>query len=166
MRRNAFTLIEMMIAISLFAVVMIFLYQAMATVDKSNIFYTKRLQEITTQQSLYKTIYLDLALSQPKTGQIENISKEEDMVFMQTSHVIHTHIMPYVVYFVKDKHLYRVESANKLTYPFESNINAIVDDFGPVVNFRVYKNSTHFLLHININGKDDNLMKIHQLNAL
>ncbi len=166
MRRNAFTLIEMMIAISLFAVVMIFLYQAMATVDKSNIFYTKRLKEITTQQSLYKTIYLDLALSQPKTGQIENISKEEDMVFMQTSHVLHTHVMPYVVYFVKDKHLYRVESANKLTYPFESNINAIVDDFGPVINFRVYKNSTHFLLHININGKDDNLMKIRQLNAL
>ncbi len=166
MRRNAFTLIEMMIAISLFAVVMIFLYQAMATVDKSNIFYTKRLKEITTQQSLYKTIYLDLALSQPKTGQIENISKEEDMVFMQTSHVLHTHVMPYVVYFVKDKHLYRVESTNKLTYPFESNINAIVDDFGPVINFRVYKNSTHFLLHININGKDDNLMKIRQLNAL
>ncbi len=166
MRRNAFTLIEMMIAISLFAVVMIFLYQAMATVDKSNIFYTKRLKEITTQQSLYKTIYLDLALSQPKTGQIENISKEEDMVFMQTSHVLHTHVMPYVVYFVKDKHLYRVESTNKLTYPFESNINAIIDDFGPVINFRVYKNSTHFLLHININGKDDNLMKIRQLNAL
>ena len=166
MRRNAFTLIEMMIAISLFAVVMIFLYQAMATVDKSNVFYTKRLEEITTQQSLFKTIYLDLALSQPKTGQIESISKEEDMVFMQTSHVIHTHVMPYVVYFVKDKHLYRVESANKLTYPFESNINAIVDDFGPVEKFRVYKNSTHFLLYININGKDDNLMKIRQLNAL
>ena len=155
-----------MIAISLFAVVMIFLYQAMATVDQSNIFYTKRLKEITIQQSLYKTIYLDLALSQPKTGQIESISKEEDMVFIQTAHVIHTHVMPYVVYFVKDKHLYRVESANKLTYPFESNINAIVDDFGAVEKFRVYKNSTHFLLHININGKDDDLMKIRQLNAL
>jgi len=166
MRRNAFTLIEMMIAISLFAVVMIFLYQAMATVDKSNRFYTKRLEEITTQQSLYKTIYLDLALSQPTATQIESISKEVDMVFIQTAHVVHTHVMPYVVYFVKDKHLYRVESANKLTYPFESNINAIVDDFGPVVKFRVYKNSTHFLLHININGKDDNLMKIRQLNAL
>ena len=155
-----------MIAISLFAVVMIFLYQAMATVDKSNVFYTKRLKEITTQQALFKTIYLDLALSQPKTGQIESISKKEDMVFMQTAHVIHTHVMPYVVYFVKDKHLYRVESANKLTYPFESNINAIVDDFGPVEKFRVYKNSTHFLLDININGKDENLMKIRQLNAL
>ena len=166
MRRNAFTLIEMMIAISLFAVVMIFLYQAMATVDKSNVFYTKRLEEITTQQALYKTIYLDLALSQPKTGQIDNISKTEDMVFMQTAHVVHTHVMPYVVYFVKEKHLYRVESAQKLTYPFESNINAIIDDFGPVTTFRVYKNSTHFLLHVSTNGKDDNLMKIRQLNAL
>ena len=165
MRRSAFTLIEMMIAISLFSVVMIFLYQAMATIDKSNVFYTNKLQEIDTEQELYKTIYLDLTLSQPNTVEINDISKEVDMLFMQTSHVIHTHVMPYIVYFVKDKHLYRVESANRLTYPFESNINVLIDDYGPIKKFRVYKNSTHFLVQININGKDDNLMKVRHLNA-
>jgi len=165
MRRSAFTLIEMMIAISLFSVVMIFLYQAMATIDKSNVFYTNKLQEIDTEQELYKTIYLDLTLSQPNTVEINDISKEVDMLFMQTSHVIHTHVMPYIVYFVKDKHLYRVESANRLTYPFESNINVLIDDYGLIKKFRVYKNSTHFLVQININGKDDNLMKVRHLNA-
>ena len=165
MRRHGFTLIEMMIAITLFSVVMIFLYQSMATLDKSNQFYSDKLQNISTEQSLFKTLYLDLSLSEPNSGEINNINKNEDMVFLQTSHVVHTHVMPYVVYFVKDHHLYRVESATKLNYPFESNINALIDDFGEVKKFRLYKNNTHFLLHLNINGKEDNLLKIRHLSA-
>ncbi len=165
MKRHAFTLIEMMIAISLFSVVMIFLYQSMATLDKSNRFYSDKLQEISTEQSLFKTLYLDLSLSEPNSGVINNINRNEDMVFLQTSHVVHTHVMPYVVYFVKEHRLYRIESATKLSYPFESNINALIDDFGEVKKFRLYKNSTHFLLHLNINGKEDNLLKIRHLKA-
>lgn len=165
MRRNAFTLIEMMIAITLFSMVMIFLYQSMATIDKSNQFYGEKLATMTTEQSLYKTIYLDLSLAVANTIEINDINKNQDMVFLQTTHVIHTHVMPYVVYFVKNKHLYRVESATKLSYPFESNINALIDDFGPLNKFRLYKNSTHFLLHLNINGKEDTLLKIRHLNA-
>lgn len=165
MRRSAFTLIEMMIAITLFSVVMIFLYQSMATLDRSNQFYGNRLESIESEQALLKTLYLDLSLSQAKNGEIDNINKDEDMIFMQTSHVVHSHVMPYVIYFVKDKHLYRIESATKLTYPFESNINALIDDFGEVKTFRVYKNSTHFLLHLNRDGKENTLMKIRYLNA-
>lgn len=165
MRRAAFTLIEMMIAITLFSVVMIFLYQSMATLDKSNRFYGNRLDDIKTQQSLLKTLYLDLSLAVANSAEINSVDKNEDMVFMQTSHVIHTHVMPYVIYFVKNKHLYRVESADKLAYPFESNINALIDDFGEVKKFRLYKNSTHFLLHLNIDGKEDTLLKIRYLNA-
>ncbi len=165
MRRTAFTLIEMMIAITLFSVVMIFLYQSMATLDKSNRFYGHKLDDIKTQQSLVKTLYLDLSLSVANSGEINNINSDEDMVFMQTSHVLHTHVMPYVVYLVKNRHLYRVESVSKLSYPFESNINALIDDFGEVKKFRLYKNSTHFLLHLNIDGKEETLLKIRHLNA-
>jgi len=164
MRRQAFTLIEMMIAITLFSVVMIFLYQSMATLDKSNRFYSDKLQDISTEQALFKTLFLDLSLSMANSGEINNINRDEDMVFLQTSHVVHTHVMPYIVYFIKDKHLYRVESATKLSYPFESNLNALIDDFGEVKKFRLYKNSTHFLLHLNIDG-EDNLMKIRHFNA-
>jgi len=164
MKRQAFTLIEMMIAITLFSVVMIFLYQSMATLEKSNRFYSDKLHDISREQSLFKTLYLDLSLSSADNGVIDNINKNEDMVFLQTSHVIHTHVMPYIVYFIKDKHLYRVESTTKLTYPFESNLNVLIDDFGEVKKFRLYKNSTHFLLHLNIDG-EDNLMKIRHFNA-
>jgi prepilin-type N-terminal cleavage/methylation domain-containing protein len=111
MRRRAFTLIEMMIAITLFSVVMIFLYQSVASLGKSNRFYGDKLEVITTEQLLLKTLYLDLALSVPNTDQIVSINKNEDIVLMQTSHIIHTHVMPYVAYFIKDKHLYRIESA-------------------------------------------------------
>jgi len=165
MRRNAFTLIEMMISITLFSVIMIFLYQSMATIDKSNRFYGEKLEKIQTEEALLKTLFLDLSLSLNNSGEINGINKNEDMLFLQTSHVLHTHVMPYVVYFVKDKHLYRVESATKLSYPFESNINALIDDFGEVQKFRIYKNSTHFLLHLGLNGKEDTLLKIRHLNA-
>ena len=165
MRRKAFTLIEMMIAISLFSVIMIFLYQSMATIDKSNRFYGDKLQTIETKEALIKTLFLDLSLSLSNSGEINNINKNEDILFLQTTHVLHTHVMPYVVYFIQNKHLYRVESASKLSYPFESNINALIDDFGEVQKFRLYKNSTHFLLHLRLNTKEDTLLKIRHLNA-
>lgn len=164
MRRYAFTLIEMMIAITLFSVVMIFLYQSMASLDKSNRFYGDKLQTISTEQSLFKTLYLDLALSESNVGEIININKNEDIVLMQTRHVVHTHVMPYVAYLIKKKHLYRIESAAKLSYPFESNLNLLVDDFGKVQKLRLYKNSTHFLLHLNFDGQD-NLLKIRHLDT-
>jgi prepilin-type N-terminal cleavage/methylation domain-containing protein len=164
MRRRAFTLIEMMIAITLFSVVMIFLYQSVASLGKSNRFYGEKLEAITTEQFLLKTLYLDLALSVPNTDEIININKNEDVVLIQTSNIIHTHVMPYVAYFIKDKHLYRIESAAKLKYPFERNLNVLIDDFGEANSFRLYKNSTHFLLQINIDGKTDNLLKIRHLN--
>lgn len=164
MKRRAFTLIEMMIAITLFSVVMIFLYQSVASLDKSNRFYGGKLEEITAEQLLFKTLYLDLSLTEPKTDEIINVDKDEDIVLLQTSNMIHSRIMPYVAYLIKEKHLYRVESATKLSYPFEHNLDARIDDFGEVHRFRLYKNSTHFLLHANIDGKNDTLLKIRHLN--
>ncbi len=164
MKRHAFTLLEMMIAITLFSVVMIFLYQSMASLDKSNRFYGDKLKSISTEQSLFKTLYLDLALSQSNVSEIININKNEDIVLMQTRHVVHTHVMPYVAYLIKDSHLYRVESAAKLSYPFENNLNVLIDDFGEMTKFRLYKNSTHYLLHLNFDGQE-NLLKIRHLNA-
>ena len=165
MRRHAFTLIEMMIAITLFAVIMIFLYESIASLDKSNRFYGDKLSAMTTEQSLFRTLYLDLSLSEPNVGEIVNVDKNEDVVLIQTSHIVHSHVMPYVAYLVKEKHLYRIESATKLVYPFESNLNVLIDDFGEVQTFRLYKNSTHFLLHLSFDGKKDNLLKIRHLNA-
>ena len=165
MRRPAFTLIEMMIAITLLSVIMIFLYQSMASLDKSNRFYGERLQSISAEQSLYKTLYLDLTLSEPTSVQIINNNKDEDILLLQTSHVVHTNVMPYIAYLIKEKHLYRIESATRVTYPFESNLNAVIDDFGEMKTFRLYKNSTHFLLHLNVDGKQNNLFKIRNLSA-
>ena len=165
MRRGGFTLIEMMISITLFSVIMVFLYQAVATIDKSNRFYSKKLSDIEREQLLIKTLYLDLTLSVNNSGTIDNINYAEDRVFLQTSHVVHDHVMPYVVYFIENKHLYRVETVTQLSYPFENNINAKIDDFGEVKKFRLYKNSTHFLLDLKLNG-EENLLKIRHLNAV
>ena len=164
MIRRAFTLVEMLIAVALLAVIMIFLYQSVATLQRSNTFYGEKLETIIDQQQLYKTIFLDLSLSIEEQGEILNQSRDKDVVLMQTSHVVHNHIMAYIAYFIKEKHLYRIESYQRLKYPFESNLNVQIDDFGPMKTFRLYKNKTHFLLHTSSDGNKESLLKIRHLN--
>lgn len=162
---GAFTLLEMMIAITLFSLVMIFLYQSLAALEKSNSFYGERLDHVTRAQRAVKTLYLDLSLSLPGKGEILPQEKEHDVVIMQTSNVMHQQFMPYVAYLVRDKHLYRIESPSVLHYPIGSNDMLTVDDLGSVKTFRLYKNATHFLLHLQLEGSEMLLMKIRHLNT-
>jgi prepilin-type N-terminal cleavage/methylation domain-containing protein len=160
-----FTLLEMMIAITVFSVVMIFLYKSLATLEKSNSFYGERLDQLTRVQRAVKTLYLDLSLSLPGKGQILPQEKSNDVVIMQTSNVMHQRFMPYVAYLVRNRHLYRVESPNMLRYPIDNDDALIVDDLGAVRTFRLYKSPTHFLLHLQLEGSDKLLMKIRHLNT-
>jgi prepilin-type N-terminal cleavage/methylation domain-containing protein len=160
-----FTLLEMMIAITVFSVVMLFLYKSLATLEKSNSFYGERLDQVTRAQRAVKTLYLDLSLSLPGKGQILPQEKSHDVVIMQTSNVMHQRFMPYVAYLVRDRHLYRVESPHVLRYPIDSDEDLIVDDLGAVRTFRLYKNATHFLLQLQLEDSDELLMKIRHLNT-
>jgi prepilin-type N-terminal cleavage/methylation domain-containing protein len=162
---GGFTLLEMMIAITIFSLVMLFLYQSLATLEKSNSFYGERLDDVTRVQRAVKTLYLDLSLSLPGKGEILPQEKEHDVVIMQTSNVMHQRFMPYVAYLVRDSRLFRVESPNPLRYPIDSDDALIVDDLGRVKTFRLYKNATHFLLHLQLEGSDRLLMKIRHLNS-
>lgn len=162
---GGFTLLEMMIAITLFSLVMIFLYQSLAALEKSNSFYAERLDRVTHAQRAVKTLYLDLSLSLPGKEKILPQEKEHDVVIIQTSNVIHRQFMPHVAYLVRNKHLYRIESPNALRYPIDSNDALIVDDLGSVKTFRVYKSASHFLLQLQLEGSEMLLMKIRQLNT-
>lgn len=165
MKRHGFTLIEMMIAISIFSVMVLFLYESLSQLRTANSFYSEKVRMLSERQKVYKTLYLDLALSIPKSVKIRNIDKESDFVTMQTSHSVHHRIMPFVAYLVKEGRLYRIESSKAFEQPLRRDVDLIVDTLMEAKTFRLYASASaeHHLLHFE-DGNGFNLIKVRALN--
>jgi len=152
--RRAFTLLEMMIAISILAIIMLFLYESLSKLQQGNRFYEQKLQNVEFEQTFVKTLYLDLALAQKKSLEVISKDKQYDILLMQTQHSIHKRIMPYVGYLISEEGLFRVESSQKLNYPLQLGTEMLVDKLGKIEKFRIYRTSTHTLVNIKIDSKD------------
>jgi len=165
--RRAFTLIEMMISITILSIMMLFLYQSYASINKSNRFYKKESKKIIDAMELKKIFYLDLSLSHFKSVKILNQAKDEDVVFFQTSHSLHQNINPYVAYIKKDGRLYRLESLQPFKeYPLGVDDDYVVDDLAKITGMRLYKHDKTYayLLDIALEDKSEIILKIKQLN--
>jgi len=171
--RSAFTLIEMMISIVILSIMMIFLYQSYSALNKSNTIYAKKAKSIEDEQLKKRILYMDFSLSLFKSVKILKQDKNEDIVFLQSSHSLHKRFNPYLGYIVRDEKLYRLESLKEFKeYPLGVDDEFVVDYFGEVNSFRVYasdKNreantSNSYLIHIDFKQEDDILLKIKALN--
>ena len=139
MRRAGFTLIEMMIAIVIFSLIVVFLYKSYDALKQSNQKYTTMTRQMEHLWRIKRMFYLDFALSLKSDVNVLNQEKNEDVVLLQTSNSIHNRIYPYVAYVVKEGVLYRLESLHKLSYPFDAETTADVDKIAKVKRFRIYK---------------------------
>jgi prepilin-type N-terminal cleavage/methylation domain-containing protein len=173
MKRSGFTLIELMISITILSIMMIFLYQSYASLNRSNAFYKKEVHKILDKDVIKKIIYLDIALSLHKSIVILNQEKDEDVVFFQTSNSLHKNYNPYVAYVKKDAKLYRLESFHKFKeYPLSVQDQFSVDYMGEIESFRLYKSNKKindkvvdvYLSHIDFKEGNDILLKIKALN--
>jgi len=169
--RAAFTLIEMLIAISIFSIMMLYLYNTYASLNISNENLKTEVQKIQKIQRIKKVVFLDftLALFDPRgVIRISNRDKQEDFVFFQSSHSLHRRINPYITYIVKNEKLYRLESLKKLdSYEMPSDAAFDVDELGEVKSFRVYKTTKKtqsYLVAIDFKSMDDILLKVNPLN--
>jgi prepilin-type N-terminal cleavage/methylation domain-containing protein len=138
--RKGFTLIEMMVAISIFALIIVFLYQSYASLNASN----QKLQQTTKALEHFgkikRTIFLDFALALNDKVTVIHQDREHDVVFLATSNSVHHRFHPNVAYIVKEGALYRMESLKPfVTYPLESDRIGDVDFLAKVNRFRVYK---------------------------
>ncbi|MCK4875091.1 MAG: prepilin-type N-terminal cleavage/methylation domain-containing protein [Sulfurimonas sp.] len=162
--RKAFTLIEMMISITILSIMMIFLYESYASLNSSNIFYKKELNTIEDAHVKKKVLFLDFSLVQDKKIKILNQESNEDVVFMQSSNSIHRRYNPYIAYTVKDSKLYRLESLYEFKeYPFSFNNEFVSDYLGEVNSFRVYKsddNNESYLVHVDFKKDENILLKV------
>ncbi|PNV82882.1 MAG: hypothetical protein C0627_08105 [Sulfurimonas sp.] len=169
--RNAFTLIEIIIAITILSIMMLYLYKSYASLNISNEFYQKEAAKIKETKLKQKILFLDFSLLLFGEHEITKSDKKEDTVFLQTSNSIHGRINPYVGYIVKDSRLYRIESYKKMTAEnFSSERVVDIDDFGEVQKFRVYENSSdnqeklYFLIDAAFKISSNFLLKVRSLN--
>ena len=163
--KKAFTLIELLVSISILSIMMIFLYKSYASINHSNKFYKKEVQNIIDTNLLREVVFLDFSLVLSKSVTILNQDKKQDIVLMQSSNSIHNRYNPFVAYIINDSKLYRLESLKKLSYPLSSDSEFSVDYLGKVNIFRVYKSKYFYLLHIDFKEKEDVLLKIKGLNT-
>jgi prepilin-type N-terminal cleavage/methylation domain-containing protein len=165
--RKGFTLIEMMISITILSIIMIFLYQSSASINRSNRFYKKEVQHIVNDAELKKILYLDLSLAHYNSIKILNQEKDEDVVFFQSSHSLHQNFNPYIAYIKKDGKFYRLESLKPFKeYPLGVDDDYIVDELGDIQLLRLYKNQkdTTYLINIILQNKSQIVLKVGVLN--
>jgi len=167
LNRAAFTLIEMMIAITILSIMMLFLYKSYANLNISNSNLKQETSTLLKIQKIKKVIYLDFLTALYHSTTIVNREKDEDFVVLQTAHSIHKRFNPYISYLVKNKKLYRLESLKKFTeYELASDSEFDIDYIGKVNSFRVYKSKEKemFLVHISFKNRGEILLKINPLN--
>jgi prepilin-type N-terminal cleavage/methylation domain-containing protein len=159
--RKGFTLIELMISVSIISMIMLFLYKSYASLNKSNEVYKKEVAHIKKVELIKKVIFLDFILSLPKSIDILNQEKNEDVVFLQSSNSMHNRFNPFVAYIVKNSKLYRLESLKKfISYPLDVDTEFSIEYFGEVESFRVYESNNKYLVHVDFKNEKDILLKV------
>lgn len=166
--RKAFTLIELMIAISIFSIIMIYLYKSYASLNQSNSIVKVELQGISSIQKVRKVLFLDFSLALYKSVIIKNRDTKEDFVFFQSSNSLHKRHNPYIAYILKEEKLYRLESLKPLkSYELSVDAEFDIDYIAKVEGFRVYKSSNEkeaYLIHIDFENQEDLILKAVVLN--
>jgi len=166
--RRAFTLIELMISISILAIIMIFLYKSYATMNRSNRFYKQKLQLIKDEEIKKKILYIDFLTSFGNSIKILNQEPNSDVVFLQTKNSMHKRYNPYVAYIFKNHKLYRLESLKKFTtYPLVQNSVFSFEVLGDCEIFRVYKSkktkTNSYLIDAKFKNTQEIILKINPL---
>ncbi|PHS56731.1 MAG: hypothetical protein COB17_08480 [Sulfurimonas sp.] len=173
--RSAYTLIELLISVSILSIMIVFLYKSYSTLNISNKIYANELDKIKSHQIKKKIIFSDFSLIIDKDIKVLNQDKHMDIVYFQSSNSIHKRYNPYISYIAKNNKLYRLESLKKFKeYPLLNDSVYDVDYFGEINDFRVYQskekkdtNSTKidsYLIDVNFKKEEEILYKIVPLN--
>jgi len=161
--KKAFTLIEMLISISILSIMMIFLYKSYASLNSSNSLLKDEVNSIEKQELKKKVLFLDFSLIIDNKIDVLNKGTKEDVVFIQSKNSIHNRINPYITYIVKDSILYRLESLEKFyTADLRFDNEFVYDNLGEVNSFRVYTSrdkKSSFLIDIDFKNEEDILIK-------
>jgi len=107
MRRNAFTLLEMLIAIAVFAVSITLLYEVFNTLDKKRERTLQNYKSYRKIEQIKRLMYRDLIYQ-------KDFETKKDFYIFKTKNSLYGISDPYVAYTLKNGILYRLESNKKI----------------------------------------------------
>jgi prepilin-type N-terminal cleavage/methylation domain-containing protein len=113
-KSKGFTLIEILISISIFSIVVVFLYQTLDMTQKSNDFYSEKLEDKQNQNYLKKIFFLDLMHKQGAEKIIKD--REENSIFsFKSTNTYHNPFYEHITYMIsKEKNFLRIESKKEI----------------------------------------------------
>ncbi len=125
--RHAFTLMELMVSIVLIALIVLFLFGAIASSKLSNDTLLKHTEKEQVRSELFELFYRDI-MEAVSIQTVETKEKAFTLLQMQTSNSLYEIAMPYVTYFVhaQTHRLTRLESARKITLPIAYEAESFV----------------------------------------
>lgn len=126
MKQKGFTIIELVIAIAIFSIMTVYMYQAVSTAKKGNTIYEKNYEIVAKNEEAKKIFYNDIF---NQVDPYKNISFKDKAFYLRTNNSLHSFVAPYVAYVLKNKNLIRIESMKKLTFPLkiENNQNILYE---------------------------------------
>ena len=111
--KKAFTLLEVLISITLFSIIVIFLFQSLDISQKSNNFYSDKLELKQNDNSLKKMLFLDFIHNDSNVTSSFD-SDNNSIITFDSSNTYHNPFYNYITYFVsKESNLIRIESKEK-----------------------------------------------------
>ncbi len=144
--KKAFTLIELILAIAIFSIIIVYMYQAVASTKKSVSAY-ERVYEQDRQALIVKNILYNDIFNQtdPYKDTLIQTELPFSVYYLRTNNSLHDIPSPYVAYAVKDEVLYRYESVKPFKFPITDenldfiHVDILLKDLSLFV-IRSYKN--------------------------
>ena len=118
--RRSFTLIELLISVGLLSLIIIFLYNSLDTLRRSNSFYEINLKKDESRHKIFNTIYFDLLRADAGTIGIKaGYEKDFDILTLRSLNSLYMLERPYITYVVSrvENTLLRIESLFPIKLP-------------------------------------------------
>ena len=129
MKLKAFTLLEVIISITLFSIILLFMYKTLDMTNFSNKIFEDKIEKNMLQNSVKQIIVEDI-LEASSILNIDNTA-EFSLLEIQSNNMYHDVFYKYIYYLVsREKNLLRIESLNKINFKnftHESLENTYVD---------------------------------------
>ena len=170
MKKNAFTLIELVISITILSIIMLFLYKSYADLNKTNKVYEKEVLQLQNISRIKQVLYLDLLLATKQTLVVLHQDSKFDFISFETKHSLHRRIRPNIAYIVKENILYRLESNNAIeSLEISREQPFIIDKIGSIKKIKLYSSTGEnkeniFLLEADFTDAAPITLKIKVLN--
>ncbi len=150
--KKAFTLIELVIAIGIFSVLVLYMYKAVATTQNSTNRYEKMYQKSKKITKFKNIIYNDI-FNQVDPYKDTNITTKDNLstYYLRTKNSLNALTSPYVAYRVINENLFRFESNFPFTLPltYENRHLIKIDKLlSHVSKFTIYSHKNSKLIDI------------------